>query len=1009
MDSLQLPESLRQQLAAFEARLRALETLVAVAGALIGILGGYLLLFLSDRCWDTPWPMRLLLFAVAILGCGWAARTWLRRWVWQRRDTRELARLVQRRHRQLGDRLLGIVELTENGANHQVSPALVQAAIRQVATETAKLDFRQAAPTRRPRLLAGALIPLALLLALLLGLFPDAGLNAWRRLVRPWSDVPRYTFVSLDDLPARLVVAHGEPFDLAVGLRADSRWRPARATARCGAQAPLQARVEAGLARFRIPGQTVELPLMLSLGDARRSILVSPLPRPSLREFSAELHLPDYLQRSPSVQRLDSGEFQPLLGSRLVFRGQTDRVLASVAATGPGLSAAPGIAGAVFRSAPVLAEAPADYSFTWVDRFGLAAAKPWRLRLLPVADQAPRIACPESPRTLAILQEESVEIKIAADDDYGLRQAAVHWEANPAQPDAASLPERRSQALPGGGPEQTELRQTFIFSPTLLGIPQDTIVRFHAEVSDYYPERPPSRSDTLTIFVLSRAEHAKLLMQRLEQLQAHMEDLARREEALLAGKEQLHAQDDPALDSRDSGERLHEQELGEQANARDLERQRQDLEQLVREAMRNKDFPADVLARWAQTMQALDGMASQDLPQMQRHLNQARAGQGQQRRQELEKAIARQKEVLKKLRDRLKDIDNSVNDMTARNFAMRLREIAKREQRVKTVLERILPEAVGARAEDLPEGLRQQLATAVAENRQAGVETGYVSSDLNAFFARTRIKKYDDVYQAMTQAKASEQLQALARILGDNQLLKGIAQSTRLAQQFEEWAAMLEKRDNQQSEGGNQGEMSPEDMALLMTLMRLVQGEEEVRFRTRHLDQNRPPEAAAYQERAQTLHQNQMLLREVLRQEVIARLSPRSPLAALLERAEKAMLDAAALLRQPETGPPAIAAETEVIELLLDSASESGKGGGAQFAMMLRQMMIGRSTGPAGGGSMAGGFTDQANAPVNGDARGGQETRESPERFAGRDPERIAPEFRDLLQAYFARLDSLKN
>ena len=54
MNSISLPESLVAQLQAYERKLRRMETLVAVAGGLAGLLITYVLLFAFDRFVNTP-------------------------------------------------------------------------------------------------------------------------------------------------------------------------------------------------------------------------------------------------------------------------------------------------------------------------------------------------------------------------------------------------------------------------------------------------------------------------------------------------------------------------------------------------------------------------------------------------------------------------------------------------------------------------------------------------------------------------------------------------------------------------------------------------------------------------------------------------------------------------------------------------------------------------------------------------------------------------------------------
>lgn len=109
----QLPENLRLKFQALERRLWWVDTTIAVCGALSGLIISYALIFISDRFWDTPPVLRAVCTLAGLGVSAWFAWSWLRHWVWQRRDSRALANVVQRKHRRLGDRLLGIVELAD--------------------------------------------------------------------------------------------------------------------------------------------------------------------------------------------------------------------------------------------------------------------------------------------------------------------------------------------------------------------------------------------------------------------------------------------------------------------------------------------------------------------------------------------------------------------------------------------------------------------------------------------------------------------------------------------------------------------------------------------------------------------------------------------------------------------------------------------------------------------------------------------------------------------------------
>ncbi|NDA67166.1 MAG: hypothetical protein EBY09_11080, partial [Verrucomicrobia bacterium] len=181
-----LPDSLRAQFAALGA--------------------SFALLFLCDRIGDTPKVLRATLLIAGLAGAAWFAVRWCRSWVWQRRDLRALSNVVQRGHRRLGDRLLGIVELAEERQRPQnMSLALCRAAIRQVSADAAKFDFLAVVNGRPARLAAFALTAVLVPVAFAFGIAPAAGWNALQRWAVPVASIPRYTFIALENVPAQLV------------------------------------------------------------------------------------------------------------------------------------------------------------------------------------------------------------------------------------------------------------------------------------------------------------------------------------------------------------------------------------------------------------------------------------------------------------------------------------------------------------------------------------------------------------------------------------------------------------------------------------------------------------------------------------------------------------------------------------------------------------------------------------------------------------------------------------
>src|SRR5215472_12854622 len=181
-ERLQLPEGLKRQLLDFRRRVWLIKMAEAACAAAFAVVAAYLLMFLLDRVFDTPPWLRAALFAAAFVGCL-RIPVAIYRWIWRNRRLEQLAMLLSRKHPQVGDQLLGIIELVRNDFEQARSWTLCQAAVREVAEDAQRRDFRDAVPNPRHRLWGYvAAVPVVLALGLFL-VFPAAARSAWARLL----------------------------------------------------------------------------------------------------------------------------------------------------------------------------------------------------------------------------------------------------------------------------------------------------------------------------------------------------------------------------------------------------------------------------------------------------------------------------------------------------------------------------------------------------------------------------------------------------------------------------------------------------------------------------------------------------------------------------------------------------------------------------------------------------------------------------------------------------------
>ena len=112
----------------------------------------------------------------------------------------------------------------------------------------------------------------------------------------------------------------------------------------------------------------------------------------------------------------------------------------------------------------------------------------------------------------------------------------------------------------------------------------------------------------------------------------------------------------------------------------------------------------------------------------------------------------------------------------------------------------------------------------------------------------------------------------------------------------------------------------------------------------------------------------------------------------LLTRVVEVMKESADILREPDTGPKAIAAETEAIELLLETKGNNPGGGG------------GGGGNPGGGGGGTTRSTALASLGSGGDAKSDVKARPVGQ-ATGRAGKEFPEEFRSGLDAYFSNLE----
>lgn len=857
-----IPEALRLQLDDFRRHLWRVKILEAIAAGVIGLLVSFLLVYGLDRFFQTPGWLRLGILLAGISLFTVFAPIWLHRWVWRQRRETQLARLIARRYPGLGDRLLGVIELqNQEGNADTLSPRLREAAMEAVAAETGKRKLDEALPPQRHLQWALAACALAAIAVAAFLMAPRAGFNALQRWLMPLSNTERYTFTKLDNPPVYRAVAFGEAFEITLKLAENSEQRPANASGRYGLQAAVDAPLVDGSYHFTFPGQQDPGTLVFRVGDLRHEVRVEPVPRPGMESVAAVITSPAYLGIPEKTVNLNTGVVSAVEGSKIRIDLTTTRQLAAATfgPTRPQVIETPEKAETAYRpidgsltisgltaKTPQLdvGAAPFEIPFAWTDQFGLTGDSGFKLRVDALKDAAPTCYLQGIDRQKVMLPEETVDFEVLAEDDFGVKVAGIEWSGQFTRP-TDEIPAKGEMKLGDGSPEQHRVGKPASFSPAAFGItPQKITLRGYTE--DYFPNRGRVYSEPVTLFVLTRDEHAQMLKAKFDRALTEFEDLARREQDLLDENERLERLGGDELQKEENAKRLENQQAAEAESQRRMQDLTERMESLMKDAARNGDIAKDTLKKMAESLKSMQELSQQDLPGVEDKLGESRdpSNTSEKTGQDVAKAVEEQKQAVEKMQKAIAKATEANRQFEAGTFVNRLKKAAGEQNGIAGSLIDAYERILGTKSSKLDPSDQRRLSEATRQQSNTASDIRWLQEDLGNYFVRTKTDSFKEILDEMRSSQIDIGLEKIRNLLGTNHSYLATESSEKWADKLTEWAKKLEgekEGDKSGGAGGGDGGQSPEDedFEFMLRMMKLIQQEQDIRAQTRVLEQLR--------------------------------------------------------------------------------------------------------------------------------------------------------------------------
>jgi hypothetical protein len=309
--------------------------------------------------------------------------------------------------------------------------------------------------------------------------------------------------------------------------------------------------------------------------------------------------------------------------------------------------------------------------------------------------------------------------------------------------------------------------------------------------------------------------------------------------------------------------------------------------------------------------------------------------------QKMDAAVTEQKDLLAefaKVSDQLGDI---LGSLEASTFVKRFKAASQKQMSLASNISQSTLDAFGIEHEAPPAA--QPIATAAKDQSDV---VRIIQSDLDAYNQRKQDTRFQSI---LDQMKKTEVVRALARDgdkVSDNLSGQSLVGSEFWADTLDRWAEELVGASQCKSSSTCSGDSLPPEIVL--KVMQALRDEMQLRDQTREMENARPAldpakfgggAAALGEKQAGIGTHTQSALDDI-------RALPQGDRTfakeiRLLGSVVSVMEEAHGILATPETGAPAVAAETEAIELLLQSKRPSPKGGG------------GGGSNPGGGGRAA--------------------------------------------------------
>ena len=1004
------------------ARTRISLRFIMLVFSFLGI--SWLLLGISDRIWETTVFLRSIIFFSGLLCALWSFFNLICHVFHFTRKRPWLAKCVRTVYRAKGERLLGIIEISEEEkkGNHSFSTQIFEAAQQKMAQEINSLNVSEIFPwekIRGPSANAGAIF---LLITSVCIFFPELSQNTFYRWALPFAKIERTTLTEIlnHETKSYAVLKH-ETNTIRFSLSSDSYREPnfAELIKSNDSGFHLISKLNGRIYEFKIPPQKKDFSAKLIVGDYHKQLSVKTLNRPQMESLTSIVKFPEYLSIIP--QELDSltNQIEVLESSEIILRGRANRELSQILISDSKSYYGMDLSSPFFEFKLPTINENKSYSLHFIDSYGFSPNAPVSISLKTQKDLPPTVNLDPTTDTSPVLLFETRKISFGNKDDFGLKECSLLFSVFRNQKkinDLEIIEEKFSKIRK----EKFEL--SFPFDPSLYSLEDGDEVSFVASAIDDYPEREPTLSTPLKFQIIGPEKHAEMIRSQIDGVISEISEIARNQEGIqfetLSSEEKVRKSTEQQLSPKETAD-INNLKTDQNDLAKRLNASARNGSEIINEAAKNPFFVPKTLTEFASSLSEIKKTSTGSMRDSENKLNDAASSNVSEASKSMMQSAESQERALEELRKVLAKFAEQLDRLEARTLAQRLTKLEKTENKLSIKLVSIMPSSVGKMPSQLDNKNLSSFYEMEKAQTRVSEDADEVKNEISRYHERTQKAEYGKVSRLMEEANLKEGLTRVAQNIRNNISFHALENLDYWESSFEKWAKLLQQESPGGDSPGGQGE-GKDRRADILALMKMRKTQSDILFKTKTLDQ----EGFRGNKRVWSLslndQQNTLMIDLTDTQISLAE----EALNPLFDDAHMAMSESSEQLSKEIFDKRTQAAQQESKDIISDLINllveGQGKGQGRSdnenlSAMELLMMQMGNqqkgmskgnspTPGNTGGGSSQGGSVDQVTKTLEGSSLAPTKNDSSSKSSSNITPS-IAPEFQDAMQKYFKAIE----